>query len=229
MNTKFFTGLALAAALLIGQPAFAYDKHGGGKVAVSRGRPVAHVHAVAAVHHGGGVRVAAVRGPRGGTAVVASRNTSRGRSVAAARTFSAPAARGYAAANYGYRGARNSVAFGGSPGYGHGTYAFASHDGWDHGRAYFWHGHHYRWYDNAWFVIDPGYGYYGPAYGYYNSGTDVSVQVQTALYNQGYYQGPIDGMIGPGTSAAIAAYQQDNGLRVTGTITPALLNNLGIG
>ena len=63
---------------------------------------------------------------------------------------------------------------------------------------------------------------------YYNSGS-VGVEVQQALNQQGYYRGPIDGVIGPGTSAAIAAYQRDNGLRVTGTITHGLLRDLGVG
>jgi peptidoglycan hydrolase-like protein with peptidoglycan-binding domain len=57
----------------------------------------------------------------------------------------------------------------------------------------------------------------------------VSIEVQTVLQQQGYYEGPIDGVVGPGTQAAIAAYQQANGLRVTGTITRGLLVDLGVG
>lgn len=212
MNMKYFTGLAIAASLLIAQPAFAAHK-GGGHPAT---RPHAATH-IAAVHSAPRVRVAAAH--------------FRTRPAASVSRYTTPATRSYAAT----RGARNSFAFGGSS-YGnnnarsHGTYAFASHDGWSHDRDYNWHGHHYHWYDNAWFIIDP-YPYgYGPNYGYgYYGDSQVSVQVQAALQQQGYYQGPVDGVVGPGTRAAIAAYQQDNGLRVTGTITHGLLYNLGIG
>jgi hypothetical protein len=135
--------------------------------------------------------------------------------------------------------ARKSMAFGGNgnhgnKGGGHYQYAFASHGGWNHGQEYSWHGHHYRWINNGWFIIDPFpwvAGYYGPGYnspGDYNGGP-VSVAVQQALSQQGYYNGPVDGIVGPGTSAAISAYQQSNGLRVTGTITRGLLNSLGVG
>jgi hypothetical protein len=81
-------------------------------------------------------------------------------------------------------------------------------------------------------MIDPlglyGYPYYpyGPGYGYNTDGVDV--QVQQNLAHDGYYNGPIDGVIGPGTSAAIADYQRDNGLRVTGSINGPLLHSMGM-
>ena len=53
-------------------------------------------------------------------------------------------------------------------------------------------------------------------------------QVQTALYSYGYYSGKIDGIVGPGTKSAIRSMQTDWNLKVTGTITPELLNNLGM-
>lgn len=239
MKTKFLTGLALAAALFIGQPVFAASQRGGG------GHPEASHHAthsVAVVHRSASHSYASVhRSVSHGT---------RSTAIATRHTYSAPASRSYTAninrqttnnaniARNNTRGSRNSVAFSGNSNYvhgnnGHGTYAFASHSGWSHNRQYYWHGHHYQWYDNGWFIIDPfplGYGYWGPNTGYYyGSGTPVSVQVQAALQQQGYYQGPVDGVVGPGTQAAIAAYQHDNGLRVTGTITHGVLRDLGIG
>jgi hypothetical protein len=229
MKTKLFTGLAVAASLLIAQPAFAYHK-GGGAVA-SRG------HAVAAVHRGGGMRVASTHF-RASRAVATSRvRASNSAAIASRGSYGAPAARGYTATRSVRGSSQANFAFGGSSnnkGGFHGTYAFASHSGWSHDREYTWNGHHYRWYNNGWFIIDAypyGYGDYGPDNGYYGYGADepVSVQVQAALQQQGYYHGPIDGVVGPGTQAAIAAYQQDNGLRVTGTITHGLLNNLGVG
>ena len=43
-----------------------------------------------------------------------------------------------------------------------------------------------------------------------------SVQIQQALKNAGYYQGSLDGKIGPATRAAIKAFQADNGLGTDG-------------
>jgi peptidoglycan hydrolase-like protein with peptidoglycan-binding domain len=61
----------------------------------------------------------------------------------------------------------------------------------------------------------------------YRSGS-VDASVQRALARRGYYRGPIDGDIGPGSRNAIAAYQRDRGLSVTGRVTPSLLRSLGI-
>lgn len=52
--------------------------------------------------------------------------------------------------------------------------------------------------------------------------------VQRALARRGYYQGSIDGAIGAQSRRAIARYQQDNGLRVTGDINSSLINSLGL-
>lgn len=52
--------------------------------------------------------------------------------------------------------------------------------------------------------------------------------VQQALARRGYYQGSIDGEIGPQSRRAIARYQEDRGLRITGTISPGLLQSLGL-
>ena len=43
-------------------------------------------------------------------------------------------------------------------------------------------------------------------------------QVQSALRDKGYYYGPIDGVMGPETEAAIRAYQRDNNLPETGQL-----------
>ncbi|MFZ4775411.1 MAG: peptidoglycan-binding domain-containing protein [Terrimicrobiaceae bacterium] len=59
--------------------------------------------------------------------------------------------------------------------------------------------------------------------GGYPPAQSMEAAVQTVLAKQGYYQGPIDGAIGPSTSRAIRAYQRDNRLTPTGTINPALL------
>ena len=52
--------------------------------------------------------------------------------------------------------------------------------------------------------------------------------MQLALRKKGYYSGPIDGDIGPGTRGAIRAYQRDHEMRVTGEISTSLLRRLGL-
>jgi len=245
MKTKLFTGLALAAVLLFGGPAFGSDNHrsgGGGRAAVARpaARSGHDVSNFAAVHR-------ATSGARS-TAFASRRtvNTSASRSYASSRDTGVAFRRNLAAASshktgtaYGKNfaasssrssggGYRRNLSSNGGGGYarsgnsGHGQYAFASHNGWDPGRQYNWGGHRYGWYGNGWYIIDV-----GPYYGYGNYNNE-GAQVQSALEQAGYYQGPIDGVIGPGTSAAIAAFQRDNGLRVTGTITHGLLRVLQI-
>jgi len=83
----------------------------------------------------------------------------------------------------------------------------------------------------------PAWGYYpysiypydGPIYGYNDLPPDqVIANVQAALQEQGYYDGEIDGVLGPLTRAAIARYQQDHGLYVTSAIDEPTLASLGM-
>ena len=103
-----------------------------------------------------------------------------------------------------------------------------SHSDWHRDRQYYWNHHHYRWYDGGWLIIDSGYNpYYYPSAGYFYGGSVVS-NVQGRLTELGYYGGPVDGALGPLTSDAIANYQSDYGLRVTGQINTELLRSLGL-
>jgi putative peptidoglycan binding protein len=52
--------------------------------------------------------------------------------------------------------------------------------------------------------------------------------VQLELAKLGYYNGAIDGTLGDQTEAAIARYQEDNDLSVTGTVNGATLQSLGV-
>jgi Putative peptidoglycan binding domain len=52
--------------------------------------------------------------------------------------------------------------------------------------------------------------------------------VQSELAKLGYYSGTIDGLVGDQTEAALARYQQDRDLSVTGTVDAATLQSLGI-
>lgn len=56
----------------------------------------------------------------------------------------------------------------------------------------------------------------------------IAKQVQTALMAYGYYNGAIDGIIGSGSKSALSRFQADYGLKVTGTITPEVLDAFGI-
>ncbi len=56
----------------------------------------------------------------------------------------------------------------------------------------------------------------------------LTLQVQTALHAYGYYDGPIDGIIGARSRDALARLQHDHRLPVTGTITPEVLEVIGI-
>ena len=56
----------------------------------------------------------------------------------------------------------------------------------------------------------------------------IETAVEIALQNLGLYNGAIDGAV-ESAASAIEAYQQQNGLPVTGTITQELLDSLGLG
>jgi hypothetical protein len=111
----------------------------------------------------------------------------------------------------------------------------------------------YPWWYDSYPYDYYGYNYYPYAYGddpsYYDSGdydagdyyygqnaydssdphTDSSVAAaQERLAQQGYYRGDIDGVLGPETSRAIARYQTEHGLRVTGLLTTDTLQALGL-
>lgn len=54
------------------------------------------------------------------------------------------------------------------------------------------------------------------------------MEVQLALTALGYYNGTIGGVIGAGSKAALSRFQADYSLKVTGTITPEVLDALNI-
>ena len=98
----------------------------------------------------------------------------------------------------------------------------------------------YPWYlpYPAYYPYYPYYPYYGYPYDSSYSGsvqafdyqywTNLAVSVQSELARRGYYQGPTDGVIGSDSSQAIRAFQEAQGLPVTGRIDPKLLRALGI-
>lgn len=101
-------------------------------------------------------------------------------------------------------------------------------------RIVFVNGGWYYWNVGYWF---PAWGYAasayyvfdGPIYGYNGLAPDrVIVDVQSQLQRDGYYNGAVDGVLGPMTREAIAAFQADNGLAVTSVIDEPTLATLGI-
>ena len=73
------------------------------------------------------------------------------------------------------------------------------------------------------------YDYDGPIYTYGNLLPDqVILNVQRALKQLGYYTGGLNGSLGPATRQALARYQEDAGLEVTGAIDAATVEALGL-
>jgi len=130
------------------------------------------------------------------------------------------------------------------------------HGDWDRRHAHFDHGHFFVFVDGFWCGLDAGFfpwdylPYYADdyyPYDYYtadvpqydNENTqavdngvpvaDPTVQaVQTQLTQLGYYNGPADGFFGPATRDAVAKYQIARNLNVTGSLSPDMLQSLGL-
>ena len=111
-----------------------------------------------------------------------------------------------------------------------------------------WYSSHY----NRVELIGGGYyywnnGYWYPAWGYDSSAEyyaydapiyvghraeppdRVIADVQAELQQMGYYQGEVDGLLGPLTRQALADYQADQGLVATAVIDEPTLESLGMG
>ena len=95
-------------------------------------------------------------------------------------------------------------------------------------------GSYYYWDAGYWY---PAYGYDpnnyypsdDPVYAYGNLLPDqVIANVQRQLQLVGYYTGAITGSLDSPTRAAIANYQRDNGLLVTGTVDQSTVESLGL-
>lgn len=108
-----------------------------------------------------------------------------------------------------------------------------------------WHQHYtiivfvnrayYYWDAGYWYPAwgyDPIYDYYdydGPIYTYGNLLPDqVILNVQRVLQRLGYYSGKLTGSLNQASRQALAAYQEDAGLDVTGAIDAATVEALGL-
>ena len=95
------------------------------------------------------------------------------------------------------------------------------------GAPYYWNAGY--WFPAWGYTPNAYYAWDGPIYGYNRMPPDqVTANVQSALQQQGYYHGEVDGLIGPLTRGAIADYQRDHGLYTTSTIDQPTLQSLGV-
>ena len=97
----------------------------------------------------------------------------------------------------------------------------------------------------GWYYWNAGYWY--PAWGYDQTAAyypydgpiyvgksakpfdQIVADVQTVLQEQGLYKGEVDGLVGPQTQEALAAYQSANGLAATAALDQPTLESLGMG
>ena len=143
------------------------------------------------------------------------------------------AARSYAGQQYAgtrYYGGTHYYGSGTRYYYGGGSYPYNGYysgwpsSNWGYGTSWgyspysYYGGYPYSGYNNY-------YSYYTPRYGYNAS---MVAAVQRRLGQLGYYHGMVDGVIGPQTRGAIAAFESRNGLAVDGTISRPLLETLGL-
>jgi hypothetical protein len=97
-------------------------------------------------------------------------------------------------------------------GYGYGLYPYASY----YDSAY---------YDDASYATDENAVAPDSSRSEYDGDARVS-DVQSALAREGYYDGAVDGVLGPATRNALRRYQRDHGLDVTGGITSGVIQAL---
>jgi hypothetical protein len=134
------------------------------------------------------------------------------------------------------------------------NHIFRRHDGnwhqdWDRRHAHYSNGHWWCYDGGTWIGLDAGfypwdyfpysaydynpYDYYtgdtigAPSYVDQNVDPNVSA-VQSELTNLGYYNGVVDGRLGPDTRSALTRYQIDNHLSVTGSLSSETLQALGL-
>jgi hypothetical protein len=156
-------------------------------------------------------------------------STSRPKRVVPRTTQVTPAYRHGSLGRYGgtgyYRGTRN---YGSNRYYGGTHYYYGGGFGYPYYSSYsYWpyayHGSYpYSYYEDYPYT----YSYYSePAYGYDAS---LVAKVQERLADLGYYDGVIDGIMGPQTRAAISAYENTHNIVVDRTISSRLVARMGL-
>jgi hypothetical protein len=119
--------------------------------------------------------------------------------------------------------------YGGTRYYYGGRYPYYSYySGWPYSNWGFgtsWGYYPYSYYGGYPYGYYNNYSYYTPTYAYNGS---MVAAVQRRLGELGYYHGAVDGVIGPRTRSAIAAFESRNGLVVDARISRPLLARLGL-
>lgn len=134
---------------------------------------------------------------------------------------------GFAGTSY-YSGSRYYY---GGPGYYYGS-SYPYYGYYGAGLNYPYYGYYSSWpytsYGNYPYSYYGGYSnaYYQPGYRY---DTATVAAVQRRLGGLGYYHGMVDGVMGPQTRGAIAAFESRDGMIVDGMITSRLLDRIGLG
>jgi hypothetical protein len=212
----------LAAAALIASPSFGKPAKKSAGISQSKATRVAP-HTTQVMRHNQNIS------PRmGGTRYYG------GTRYAGTRSY---AARQYSGTRY-YGGTRNYGNYYGGTGYYYGN-------GWDYGSSSAWpyvaasvapyvasslwapryNRYPYSYYGGYPYSGYNTYSYYTPTYSY---NTSMVAAVQRRLGRLGYYHGVVDGVMGPQTRGAIAAFESRNGMTVDGTISRPLLDTLGL-
>ena len=122
---------------------------------------------------------------------------------------------GYYGGGWGYNGYNGG-------GWGYPNYGYYS--SWP--SSYYYGGYGYGSYPYSYYGGYPsGYSYYQRGYSY---GGSTVAAVQRRLGELGYYHGVVDGIIGPQTRTAIAAFESTHGMVTDGMITRRLLDRIGL-
>jgi len=108
--------------------------------------------------------------------------------------------------------------------------SFDVYRNWDRDRVYSWNNNRWRWYGNDWVIVDdvPEVTTSTVYSSDLDPGLSLAASVQARLDDRGYHAGPADGVVGPQTRDAIADFQADHGLPVTGRIDTRLLRALNL-
>jgi putative peptidoglycan binding protein len=225
----------LAAGALVSAPAMAKPEK---KSSVSRSnRSVGHTTQVTRHNQNINPRVGSTRYSNGGTRYTGTRSYA-GRQYTGTRQYAGtryyPSGTRYYNNSY---GANTRYYYGGGyPNYSY--YSSYPYSNWGYGISggyypySYYGGYPYSGY-NSYYSSYGGYPYSGyNSYSYYTptyryNGSMVAA-VQQRLGRLGYYHGVVDGIMGPQTRNAIAAFESRNGLIVDGTIDRAVLDRLGL-
>ena len=217
MKTKCVLFIScLAAGAMIASPSFAKPAKKSAGMSQAKATRVAP-HTTQVMHHN--QNIGRMSGTRyyGGTRYNGTRSY-------AARQYSGTRYYG-TTRNYGnYYGGGTGYYYGGSAYPYYSYYSGSPYSNWGYGTSWGYYpysygsGYPYSGYNNY-------YSYYTPTYGYNGS---MVAAVQRRLGRLGYYHGVVDGVIGPQTRSAIAAFESRNGMTVDGTISRPLLDTLGL-